>query len=126
MAAAAMSMRLAISACFVAVKLGAEELAGAAVCGDADLDAVAAGVVGLVVVGFGGDGDGVVSGGGGFVVAQAGAGGGLIEDLDDLGTQAALELAVAAEGVLPGDAALLVRGGAEREVSLAEEPVVSG
>ena len=30
----------------------------------------------------------------------------------------------AAEGVLPGDPALLVRGGAERQVGLAEQPMV--
>ena len=33
-------------------------------------------------------------------------------------------LPVPAEGVLPGDPALLVRGGAERQVGLAEQPVV--
>ena len=58
------------------------------------------------------------------MVAQAGAGGGVVEDLDDLGAEAAGELAGAAEGVLPGDAALLVGGGAERQVGLAEQPVV--
>ena len=85
---------------------------------------MAAGVVGLVVVGGGFCGDRVESGGGGFVVAQAGAGGSLVEDLDDLGAQAAGELPVPAEGVLPGDPALLVRGSAERQVRLAEQPVV--
>src|SRR6185312_1873637 len=59
-----------------------------------------------------------------FVVAQAGAGGGVVEDLDDLGAEAAAVLAGAAEGVLAGDAALLVGGGAERQVGLAEQPVV--
>jgi len=57
------------------------------------------------------------------VVAKAGPGGGLVEDLHDLGAEAAGELPVPAAGVLAGDAALLVRGGAERQVSLAEEPV---
>src|SRR6476659_6240540 len=108
----------------VAEQLHAEEPAGGAVAGDADGHAVAAGVVGLVVIGGRFDGDRVESGGGGFVVAQAGAGGGLVEDLDDLGAEAAGELPVAAEGVLPGDPALLVGGGAERQVRLAEEPVV--
>ena len=63
-----------------------------------------------MVVGLGGAGDGVVSGGDGFVVAQAGTGGGVVEDLDDLGAEAAGELAVAAQGVLAGDTALLVGG----------------
>ncbi|HWM97228.1 MAG TPA: hypothetical protein VNO54_09235, partial [Streptosporangiaceae bacterium] len=58
-------------------------------------------VVGLVVVGLPGDGDRVEPGGG-FVVAQPGAGGGLVEDLDDLGAQAAGEPPVPAQGVLPG------------------------
>ena len=58
------------------------------------------------------------------MVAQPGAGGGVAEDLDDLGAEAASELAVAAGRVLPGDPALLVRGGAERQVGLAEQPVV--
>ena len=73
-----------------------------------------------MVVGFGGDGDGVEAGGGGFWVAQAGAGGDEVEDLDDLGAEAAGELAGAAEGVLAGDPALLVGGGSEREVAGAE------
>jgi hypothetical protein len=77
-----------------------------------------------VVVGLGADRDRVVSGGGGFVVAEPGAGGGVIEDLDDLGAEAAGELAVPAGRVLPGDPALLVRGGAERQVCLTEQPVV--
>ena len=58
------------------------------------------------------------------MVAQAGAGGGLVEDLDDLGAEAAGELPVPAERVLAGHPALLVRGGAERQVRLAGEPVV--
>ena len=61
---------------------------------------------------------------GGFVVAQPGAGGGVVEDLDDLGAEAAGELPVPAERVLAGDPALLVRGGAERQVGLAEQAVV--
>src|SRR6202020_2576087 len=66
----------------VAEQLHAEQPPGGLVAGDAHGDAVAAGVVGLVVVGLGSAGDGVVSGGDGFVVAQAGAGGGVVEDLD--------------------------------------------
>ena len=45
-----------------------------------------------MVVGGGFDGDRAVPGCGGFVVAQPGAGGGLVEDLDYLGAQAAGEL----------------------------------
>ena len=67
---------------------------------------------------------GVEPGGGGFVVAQPGAGGDQVEDLHDLGAEAAGELAGPAEGVLAGDPALLVRGGAQRQVGLAEQPVV--
>ncbi len=57
------------------------------------------------------------------MVAQAGAGDGLVEDLDDLGAEAAGEHPLPAGRVLPGDPALLVRGGAEGEVGLAEQPV---
>ena len=60
----------------------------------------------------------------GFAVAQAGAGGDEVEHLDDLRAEAAGELAGAAEGVLAGDPALLVRGGSEREVAGAEQSVV--
>ena len=84
--------------------------------GDADGDRVGGGVVGLVVVGAAGHGERVVSDRGGLVVAQTGAGDDEVEDLDDLGAEAAGELAVPAEGVLPGDPALLVGGGAERQV----------
>ena len=96
----------------------------AAVAGDPDGDAVAAGVVGLVIISGGSDGDRVEPGRGRLVVPQPGAGGGLVEDLHYLGAQAAGELPVAAECVLPGDPALLVRGGAQRQVRLAEQPVV--
>jgi hypothetical protein len=77
-----------------------------------------------VVVGLGGDGDRVDPGRPGFVVTQPGARRRLVEDLHDLGAEAARELPVPAEGVFPGDPALLVRGGAERQVALAEQPVV--
>ena len=56
--------------------------------------------------------------------AQAGAGGGLVENLHYLGAEAAGELPVPAERVLAGHPALLVRGSAEREVGLSEQPVV--
>jgi hypothetical protein len=62
-----------------------------------------------VVTGFGFDRDRVEPGRLGFVVAQPGAGGGLVEDLHHLGAQAAGELRVAAERVLPGDPALSCR-----------------
>jgi hypothetical protein len=123
MAAAAMSMRLAISAlrwpnsCTPSSR---------PVAGEPHGDAVAAGVVSLVVVGLRSDGNGVESSRRCFVSAQASAGSGLIEDLHDLGAEAASELAAPAERVLAGDAALLVRGGAEREVGLPEQPVVGG
>src|ERR1019366_5432210 len=72
-------------------QLHAQQLPGAAVAGEPHGDAVAAGVVGLVVVGLGSDGDRVEPGGG-LVVAQAGARGGLVEDLHHLGAQAPREL----------------------------------
>ena len=59
------------------------------------------------------------------MVAQPGAGGGVVEDLPPPGCQAYRELPVAAEGVLPGDPALLVRSGAQRQVRHPEQPVVS-
>jgi hypothetical protein len=40
----------------------------------------------------------------------------VVEDLDDLGAEAARVLVVAADRVLAGDAALLVRGGAQWQV----------
>ena len=78
-----------------------------------------------MVVGRGGDGERIEAGCGGFVVAQAGARGDEVEDFDDLGAEAAGELACAAECVLAGDAALLVGGRAERQVACAEQAVVS-
>jgi hypothetical protein len=69
----------------VAEQLHAEQPSGVAIAGDADGDAVAAGIVGLMVVSLGFDGNGVESGRDGFVVAQPGAGGGLVEDLHHLG-----------------------------------------
>ena len=109
---------------FVAEQLQPQQPTGEPVTGDPHGDAVAAGVVGLVVIGLGANSDRVEAGRGGFVVAQAGAGGGLVEDLDDLGAQAAGEGPVPAERVLPGDPALLVRGGAQRQIRHPEQPVV--
>jgi hypothetical protein len=87
----------------MAEQLHAEQAPTGAVAGEAHLDAVAAGVVGLVIIGLGADRDRVKPGRFGLVVAQPGAGGGLVEDLYHLGAEAAGELPVAAEGVLPGD-----------------------
>jgi hypothetical protein len=56
---------------------------------------------------------------GNVVVAKSGARGDEVEDLDNLGAEASLEPLVSAEGVLCGDPALLVRGGAQREPGLA-------
>ena len=77
-----------------------------------------------MIVSLGGDGHGVEACGGRFVVAEPGAGGGHLEDLDDLGAQAASELPPAAQSVLAGYPALLMRGRAERQVGFAQQPVV--
>jgi hypothetical protein len=108
----------------VSEQLNAEEPAGRAVACHADSDAVASGVVGLVVVGFGLDGERIESGRDGFVVAQACAGGDVLEDLDDLRAETAGELAVTAERVFARDSSLLVRCRSERAIRLAEESVV--
>jgi hypothetical protein len=55
---------------------------------------------------------------------RPGAGGDEVEDLDDLGAQAAREMGVAAERVLAGHATLLVSGGAQGEPGDAEQPVM--
>src|SRR5262249_54956955 len=109
---------------FVPEQLHAEQPPGGAVAGDAHGDAVAAGVVGLVVMAVGWRGAGVVPGCGGFGVAQPGTGGGLVEAFDDLGAEAAGEPPVPAEGVLPGDPPLFVGGRAQRQVGFAEQAVV--
>jgi hypothetical protein len=77
-----------------------------------------------VVVSLGLDCCRVETGCDGLVVAEAGASGCLVEDLHDLGSQAARELPPAAESVLAGEPALLVRRGAKRQVCLAEKPVM--
>jgi len=77
------------------------EPAGGPVPGKPQVDAVAAGVVGLVVVGLGADCDRVEPGRLGFVVAKPGAGGGLVEDLHDLGAKAAGELTVPPQAFSP-------------------------
>jgi hypothetical protein len=88
-------------------QLHTQQPPGGAVTGEAHRDPVTAEVVGLMVIGLGLDSDRVEPGGFGFVVAQPGAGGGLVEDLRDLGAEAARELPGPAERVLPGDPALL-------------------
>jgi len=61
----------------------------------------------------------------GVLVAQAAAGHGQLEHLDDLGPERAGELPVAADGGLAGDAALFVGGGAEWQVGgLVEQSMV--
>ena len=83
----------------VSDELGAEKAAAVLVAGDADVDGGGAWVVGLVVVRtrLAGDGGPAEVRGEGFVFAQAGAGGDEVEDLDDLGAQAAREAGAAAE-----------------------------
>ena len=106
-------------------QLHPEQAAGGPVAGEpAWLDAVAAGVVGLVVIGLGAHRDRIEPSGDRFVVAQPGAGRGLLEDFHDLGAEAASELPVPPGGVFPGDPALLVGGGAQRQVRLPQQPVV--
>ena len=78
-----------------------------------------------MVVGCGADGDGVKAGGDGFRVAQASAGGDQVEHLDDLRAEAAGKGAVVPERVLTCDPSLLVCCCAERQVGLAEQPVMS-
>ena len=58
------------------------------------------------------------------MLAQAGAGGDQVEDLDHLGAQAAGEAGLAAHRVLAGHPALLVGGGAQGQVGEAEEAVM--
>src|SRR5271170_1914400 len=72
----------------MAEQLQAEQLTGAPVAGDAHSDAVAAGVVGLVIVGLGLDRDWLEPGRDCLVIAQAGACGRLVEDFHDLGSEA--------------------------------------
>ena len=93
-----------------------------AVTGVAHVDWATAGVVHLVVVGLGGHGQRLVPGGPCFVVPEARARCDEVKDLDDLGPEAAHELAVAAERVLGRDPPLLVRGGSEREVRVPSRP----
>ena len=54
-----------------------------------------------MVVGLGLGGERGVPGGGGFVLAQAGAGGDEVEDLDDLGAEAAGVAGAAARAFSP-------------------------
>jgi len=89
-------------------QLSAEELTRDRVPGDADGNRLRPGVVGLVVVWCGLAGDRGVSDRAGLVFLQAGAGGDQVEDLHDLGAEAAGEPCLAADRVLPGDPALLV------------------
>jgi hypothetical protein len=81
----------------VSDQLRAEQSTGRRVAGDGDRDGPGAGIVGLVVVG-----DDTVArrsgaGLGRFGVAQAGAGGDEVEDLDGLGADGSGEAALAAQ-----------------------------
>jgi hypothetical protein len=71
-----------------------------------------------VVVGDRLDGERGEPGCGGLGGAEPGGGRDLVEHPHDLGTQRAGEGPPAAGGVLAGNAALLVRGGAERQVGV--------
>jgi hypothetical protein len=97
-------------------ELDSEELTGFAVPRVAHRDAMAVGVVSLVIIRFATNSDRIEPRGDGLVVAQAGTGRGHLENLDDLSPEAARELPVATEGVLPGDPTLLVSRGPERKV----------
>ncbi len=79
---------------------------------------MASGVIGLVVVSIGLNSNRVESGRGGFVMPETRSRRGLVEDLHHLRAEAAPELPVAAERVLAGDPALLVRGGTQRQIRL--------
>ena len=100
----------------VAQQLSAAQAPAGAVAGDAQVQLVGAWVVGLVVELDRADRDRVEAGLAGVGVAQAGSGHGQLEDLDHLGAEGAGEGRGAAEGGLAGDPALLVGGGAERQV----------
>jgi hypothetical protein len=69
------------------------------------------------------DRDRVQAGRLGFVVAEAGAGHGQLEDLDHLGAQRPGKLRAAANRGLAGDAALLVSGGAQTMTADPASPV---
>ena len=85
---------------------------------------MAAGVVGLVVVRFVRNGHRIESGGNGLMITQAGSGRHGVKDLDHLGPEAPGELPITAECVLAGYPTLLVGGGAEWQVGLAQQSVV--
>ena len=94
------------------------------VAGDADVDGCGARVVGLVVVGARSGGYGVHPRRLRASCSRSGAGGDEVEYFDDLVAQAACEAGSAAEGVLAGDAALFVGGGAQRQLGQPEQAVV--
>src|SRR6266851_896953 len=102
----------------VTEQLHAEQPPGTAIPGHAHRDAVASGVVALVVIRLGLHRDRVEPGCRGLVVAETRSGSGLVEDLHDLGAEAAGELPARAERVLARDPALLVRGGTKRQIRL--------
>ena len=108
----------------VTEELHSQELPRSAVSRITHRNAVAIRVVGLVVIRFATNRDRIEPGCGRFMVAQAGAGGGHVKNLDDLGPEAAREFPVPTEGVLAGDPALLVGRGPERKIGRPDQAVV--
>jgi len=106
-------------------ELHAEEATRRGITREVHGDAMASGVVSLVVVCLGPDGDRVKASSEGLVIAQAGAGHGIVEDFDHLGAETPGKGTVAAEGVLARYPPLLVGGGPERQVGFPEEAVMS-
>ena len=72
-------------------QLSAQQKSGVGVAGDADADRLRARVVALVIVGDALRALGCVASGGSFVIAQPGAGGDDVEDLDDLSADGSSE-----------------------------------
>ena len=106
-------------------ELTSQQLPGPLVSGEAYGELGGARVVGLVVVDIELHGERVEAGGPGLGVTETGGGRDPFEQLDRLGAQGAGVLQAAAHDVVAGDPTLLVRCGAERQVTgLVEQPVV--
>src|ERR1019366_4278883 len=110
----------------VAKQLDTKETSRFSIPGVAHGDAMAAGVVGLVVVRFMRNRDRIEPGGDCLVITEAGSCRHRVKDLDHLGPETAGKLPIATQCVLAGYSALLVRRCAERQVSLAQQSVVGG
>jgi hypothetical protein len=108
----------------VSEQLDSEQATGCAVACDGHADGAASGVIRLVIVCLALHGERIESDRGCFGVARARAGDDAVEHLDDLGAEAAGELASPAEPVLARDASLLVRGCAQRKIGLTQQPVM--